>query len=164
MKHMEAIWILLVIYQLKHFVADYLLQGKYMLGKFKTEGWVLPLLSHALVHGAFTFSIAYFYLGLRESIMLAFFDTYIHFLVDRVKASPNFLGKFRALSKTEMIRLIQLEAMCKVLENNGSDQSEKLKEIAEKRKSNTYFWWSLGVDQMAHHLTHYLIIYAIVTT
>jgi len=26
---------------------------------------------------------------------------------------------------------------------------------------NKFFWWSLGVDQMAHHLTHYFIIYMI---
>jgi hypothetical protein len=29
-----------------------------------------------------------------------------------------------------------------------------------RRQGNTLFWWSLGVaDQMAHHLTHYLIIW-----
>ena len=28
-----------------------------------------------------------------------------------------------------------------------------------KIKSNTYFWWALGWDQMMHHLTHYLLIY-----
>lgn len=31
----------------------------------------------------------------------------------------------------------------------------------ELQKSNTYFWWSLGVDQSIHHLTDILIIYLI---
>lgn len=26
---------------------------------------------------------------------------------------------------------------------------------------NKFFWWSLGFDQMFHHLTHYLIIFII---
>lgn len=26
-----------------------------------------------------------------------------------------------------------------------------------------YFWWALGADQMAHHLTHYLFIYLIIS-
>lgn len=29
--------------------------------------------------------------------------------------------------------------------------------------SNKFFWWSLGFDQMVHHLTHYVIIFALVT-
>ena len=28
--------------------------------------------------------------------------------------------------------------------------------------SQPYFWWALGADQMAHHLTHYLFIAIIV--
>ena len=31
------IFILLVIFQFKHFIADYLLQNNYMLGKFKDD-------------------------------------------------------------------------------------------------------------------------------
>lgn len=27
---------------------------------------------------------------------------------------------------------------------------------------NKFFWWSLGFDQMIHHLTHYFIIYMLV--
>lgn len=43
---MKTLFILLILFQIKHFVADYLLQGEYMLGKFK-PGWsfLKPLLS-----------------------------------------------------------------------------------------------------------------------
>jgi len=157
------IWWLLVIYQVKHFVADYPLQGTYMLGKFKKEGWILPLLSHALVHGMFTFAIAMFYLGLRESIMLAVFDTAVHFAVDRIKASPELLGRFKALTKKDFEDYHHI-INDKNLNKSHPQEVEKLKLQWPKRlKSNTYFWWSLGIDKMAHHLTHYLIIYAIVT-
>ena len=26
-----------------------------------------------------------------------------------------------------------------------------------------YFWWALGADQMAHHLTHYVFIYILIS-
>jgi hypothetical protein len=116
-----SIWALLVIYQFKHFVADYPLQGRYMLGKFKSgREWILPLAAHATVHFAFTFAIC---LAVRPTfaLPLALLDFCVHFVVDRVKASPHLLGRFKP--------------------------------------TQPYFWWALGADQMAHHLTHYLIIW-----
>ncbi len=46
--------VLLVVFQLKHFMADYPLQNEYMLGKFKAKGWFAPLALHAGVHSLFT--------------------------------------------------------------------------------------------------------------
>jgi hypothetical protein len=43
--------------------------------------------------------------------------------------------------------------------------SHALKElvwIENQFKGNKYFWFALGLDQMIHHLTHYLIIYLLV--
>ena len=117
---------LLIVFQVKHFVCDYPLQGQYMLGKFKETGWVLPLLSHSLVHGLATLIIA---LAFGIPTLLAFglmlLDVIIHFTMDRIKASPNMLGVYKPHQKA--------------------------------------FWISLGVDQTVHHLTHYLIIFFIIT-
>ena len=121
MEPVTLIFVLLIIYQIKHFLCDYLWQGPYMLGKFKDRGWVLPLLAHSSVHALATFLIVFvFTQALLLSIGLALFDLVIHFTMDRIKASPDLLGRYG---------------------------------IKEKQ-----FWWSLGLDQMVHHLTHYAII------
>ena len=118
-------FILLIIYQFKHFLADFPLQNTYMLGKFKESRWILPLASHAGVHATFTLVIAYFF---TESLNIILFvtalDFVIHFIMDRIKASPNLLGRWKP------------------------DQA--------------MFWNALGIDQMVHHLTHYIIIFILV--
>lgn len=115
------IFILLAIFQIKHFLADYLLQNKYMLNKFNLTGWILPLSAHAGVHALFTFGIVTAILSLQLGIILALFDFIAHFTIDRIKASPNLLGRFKP------------------------DQDA--------------FWITIGLDQMAHHFVHYIIIY-----
>ena len=130
------IYLLLVLYQVKHFLCDYPLQGRYMLGKFAGGyAWILPLTAHAGVHGIATLLIALCFKP-QCAIQLAVFDMLTHFVVDRIKASPNMLGRFKPLTK-ETYPTADASAI----------------------KSNTYFWSSLGADQAAHHLTHYAIIY-----
>jgi hypothetical protein len=140
---MNKLFLLLFIYQVKHFLADYPLQGAYMLGKFKLKGWVAPLASHAFVHAGFTVLISIAFLGLTVGqqfipiplgngvsagigypLVLGAFDFIMHFTMDRIKASPNLLGRF--------------------------------KDMYDRK-----FWWCLGFDQMFHHLTHYTIIYVL---
>ena len=130
------IFILLFVYQIKHFLADYPLQNEYMLGKFKENDWKLPLACHAGVHSIFTLLISLTCVSLTASIFLALFDFVIHFVMDRYKASPKYLGKYACLSKKEYI--------------DGPTEKQK--------KDNVKFWYSLGLDQMVHHLTHYIII------
>jgi hypothetical protein len=49
------VWLLLAVYQLKHFVADYPLQTPYMLKKFLPgNDFIKPLSAHAGVHALFT--------------------------------------------------------------------------------------------------------------
>ena len=121
---MEKVFALFIVFQTKHFITDFLLQTPYMLRKERLSGWVLPLLSHALVHALFTLGII---LVVNKSLWwLAIVDLVVHFSVDRIKASPHLLNRFK---------------------------------ISEK-----YFWWVLGADQMSHHLTHYWIIWMLVTT
>lgn len=121
---MGSIFFLLIAYQVKHFLADFPLQGKYMLKKFAAEPavWIPALGSHALVHGVFTLAVVLLW-GRPDLAWLAFLDFSVHFAVDRVKASPRMLGRFKP--------------------------------------NQHQFWWALGADQMAHHLTHYFIIWRI---
>lgn len=127
------VFFLLIAFQIKHFVADYLLQTEYMLGKFKLKGWVRPLAEHAFVHAACTCIIGLVAMGITPipnwaacvyAGFIAVIDFGIHFIVDRIKASPNLLGRWTPAERP--------------------------------------FWLSLGADQMAHHLTHYLIILIII--
>jgi hypothetical protein len=120
------LFFLLVLFQIKHYLADYPLQTDYMLRKFRQDGWVLPLLCHALIHGGFTLIIASAFAAPMVAISLAVFDTTIHFIMDRIKASPQIFGKYQPDEKP--------------------------------------YWLALGLDQMVHHLTHYAIIFVIISS
>lgn len=119
---MSEIFILLIVFQVKHFISDFPLQNEYMLGKMQRHGWAVPLACHASVHAIFTSIIVMFVNA--ELWWIALIDFVVHFTVDRIKASPNMLNRW------------------------GPD--------------NKYFWWALGGDQMAHHLTHYYFIYLLI--
>lgn len=95
---MITLFVILALFQLKHFIADYPLQGTYMLGKFKGGWeWVKPLLAHVAVHAVFTTTIVSFF---RPSLWwLGLLDAFIHFTMDRIKASPNLLGRFKPDNK-----------------------------------------------------------------
>lgn len=84
------VFVLLVLFQIKHFLCDYIFQGKYMLGKFKDHGWFLPLLSHVLVHvlgTALIIAIYAFYIGTswKAFFILIALDAVVHFTMDRIK-------------------------------------------------------------------------------
>lgn len=119
--------ILAVLFQIKHFLCDYPFQTPYMLGKFKGgTAWILPLASHATVHlagTATTMNLWALMTGTHWPLWIAFLpllDFAVHFAVDRIKASPEWGGRWKPDSR--------------------------------------YFWWALGADQAAHHITHYGII------
>lgn len=163
------IFILLIIFQLKHFIADYPLQNSYMLRKFLPgKEFILPLSAHCAVHASLTFGISLFFVSPASSLGLAFLDFILHFIMDRVKASPDLLGCFTALSKGEFKGILSSRPMCVdglKLKNNPelvAESQRMIMEFDKRIKSNTYFWWSLGLDQMVHHLTHYLIIYFLI--
>ena len=133
------IFVLLIIFQIKHFIADFPLQTEYMLRKFSPKwDFLLPLLAHSLVHAGLTLIIA-LCVKPELAVKLAILDLTIHFIMDRIKAGPKYLGKFKSLTASEF---------------NTATQDQKV--------GNKLFWWSLGLDQSVHHLTHYLIIYLLV--
>ena len=153
MDSLTLTFVLLVVYQGKHFLADFPLQTFWMLGKFKAKGWVAPLAAHAGVHACFTSLIAgvVLYLGHAKCsylvpVYLAAFDFVAHFAMDRVKASPKLLGRFKSLCYHDFV-------------NKPSMTKTRWE---GKLTSNRYFWWSLGVDQAWHHCTHYYIIWRLV--
>lgn len=159
--------LLLIVYQLKHFICDYLLQGKYMLGKFKNyPEYVLPLLAHVSVHGLATLAIVICYKPLLAP-WLALFDMAIHFAMDRIKVSPKALGRFRYLTAPSYV---MYERMSRGLsadpENPMPHMEPRDMEIYKGNavavlRSNTFFWWALGFDQMVHHLTDLAIVYMV---
>lgn len=157
---MTAVFTLMVIFQFKHLLADYVLQAPaFFIGKFKTDwGFVWPLTVHVLIHAAFTFSIGmWFGAGPGKAAVLALMDASIHFAMDRAKASPRYLGRWKPLNGNEW-------ALAR-LEIGLPDAAEDLRAKARKRLlSNVLFWQTLGFDQCVHHLTDITVIWFLVMT
>lgn len=131
---MTTVFVLLVAFQLKHFLCDYPLQRPWMLNKFHADSrvWVPALLGHSLVHSLGTWAIIGATLAAQDRLhtqadwwvpLLMFADLAAHFVIDRLKASPRLGGRWKPTQPA--------------------------------------FWWALGADQMGHHLTHYFIIWAV---
>tara|TARA_R110001606_G_scaffold389896_1_gene556395 strand:+ start:485 stop:778 length:294 start_codon:yes stop_codon:yes gene_type:complete len=94
-----------------------------MLGKSGVVNWFNPLALHSLVHAIGTFLILVWFNPLLAGI-LAVADLVLHFIVDRIKASPSLGGRWNP--------------------------------------TQPYFWWALGLDQMAHHIINIGFIYVLI--
>jgi hypothetical protein len=142
------VFILLIFFQIKHYVADYLLQNEYMLKKFLPDwGFFIPLVAHCGIHAAFTLAVVLYVNPVLW--WLALVDFGVHFVMDRIKAGPKYLGRFKALSSREYVSNVRLQ---KTRQEGWQDAQREI-------RGNTFFWRSLGLDQMVHHLTHYAIIW-----
>ena len=136
---MNTIFILLFLFVIKHFLADFPLQNRYMLGKFRPDwGFVFPLLAHVGVHAGFTFLIAVWF-GFKQAICLALFDATTHFIMDRIKASKKYLGRFKPLT----------------------EETAKTA-TSEQWRSNDWFWYSIGLDQAVHNISDLIVIWFLV--
>jgi len=155
MEIISFIFTLLIFFQAKHFLADYPLQNGFMLGKFK-PGWdfVLPLTAHAGIHALFTTGLCLYIAP--HLWWLGIIDFAVHFIMDRIKAGPKYLGRYKALSANEFMNVMQ-ERHIAFLQND----QQYINEQNDKLKGNVRFWWALGFDQMVHHITHYYIIFAL---
>lgn len=90
---MTTLFALLFAYQVKHFLADFALQTRWMLGKFRADwSFFWPLAAHAGVHGALTLAICL--VVDPELWWLCLVDGVSHFILDRIKAGPRWLGRF----------------------------------------------------------------------
>jgi hypothetical protein len=81
------------VYQVKHLIADFVLQNVWMLQK-ASPGWnfILPLSIHCGVHALATLAIALYIHP--AAWWLALVDFAVHFAMDRIKAGPRYLGRF----------------------------------------------------------------------
>ena len=140
--------ILLGVFEIKHFLADFLLQTDSHTGKFKKEGWILPLADHCAIHGIMTLLII---LAVKPWLWyLCLVDFAAHFITDRIKASPDLLGRFKALSGREYV----------IFKGMTDHHNEGIRRAArESVRSNIYFWYVLGLDQLVHQLTGLFIVW-----
>ncbi len=169
------IFFLLALYQIKHLLADYFLQTPWMLKKFSPDPkvWVPSLAAHAGVHALMTLAIVYV-LRPELCLPLAVFDFVAHFVMDRIKASPKLLGRYKALSGAEYMWIKgnidkEVGAQRKRVDNWGLEggymvHQRSIDSYWKQLDDNTRFWWALGFDQSIHHLTHYAIIYVLTQT
>lgn len=101
---------LLVIFQLKHFIADFPLQTSWMLNK-RLPGWsfVLPLAAHCAVHAGITLLIV---LVVHPALWwLAVVDFCVHFVMDRCKSASHYLGRFNDPSRQSFWNCFGLDQM-----------------------------------------------------
>ena len=84
-----TVFILLALFGVKHFIADFLMQYDYMLrekGIYGATGGI----HHAIVHASFTFLIlAFFCSNANTIIALSFLDFAVHYHVDFIKQQLN---------------------------------------------------------------------------
>lgn len=89
----ELLLWLLVFYQLKHYLADFVFQNVWMLQKSR-PGWdfIWPLSIHSGIHALFTLGVAlYIY---PQAWWLGILDFVLHFIMDRIKAGPRYMGRW----------------------------------------------------------------------
>lgn len=110
------IFVLLVVFQMKHYIADFPLQRKYMLRKSR-PGWdfLIPLVIHCGVHATITLTIVSFVNP--KMWWLAVVDFVVHFTMDRIKSGPRYLGRFDDLSKPAFWNILGFDQMVHHLTN-----------------------------------------------
>lgn len=85
---MTEIILLLTLFGIKHFIADFLLQYPYMLKQKGIYG-AAGGLHHSWIHGVLTFFILVCVTQLKVAVILALFDCIIHYHVDWAKQKLN---------------------------------------------------------------------------
>ncbi len=93
----RMILFLVIVFQIKHFAADFPLQNRYMLQKTRSDwSFIPPLALHCAIHAMITLMIVSF---IDVSLWwLALVDFVVHFTMDRIKAGPRYLGRFKDTS------------------------------------------------------------------
>ncbi len=107
---LHLLFTLLVVFQVKHYVGDFPLQIRWMLKKV-ADGWsfFLPLAAHCLIHASMTLIVI---LYVRPSLWwLAGIDFVAHFIMDRIKAGPKYLGRFRDRDKASYWNALGFDQM-----------------------------------------------------
>lgn len=160
MNTLEMVIALMVVYQFKHLICDYLFQGypffPSMNLKFSPDPRIasIALAKHCSTHFIFTFVIAGIVSNsLKMAVGLSVIDFVSHFIMDLIKANPSMLGRYKPMDSATYYDCIQ---------KINSDSAAARSEVHTIMMRNTYFWWSLGLDQTVHHLIHILIVFMLV--
>ena len=106
MSQTVLIFSLFAVFQFKHFLCDFPLQFEFMVFKKCNPGWnfFFPLLGHASIHGLFTTIIV---LLINPSFWwLGICDLVIHFVVDRLKSGPRYLGRYNDVTKSSFWNIL----------------------------------------------------------
>jgi hypothetical protein len=91
--NVELFIYLLLVYQVKQFLCDFVFQNVWMLQKSRpTWDFVPPLSLHCGIHGLATLGIVLWVAP--QYWYLAAFDFAVHFTMDRIKAGPRYFGRF----------------------------------------------------------------------
>ncbi len=106
----KMVFTLLIVFQIKHFIADFPLQREYMLKKVSPSwDFVLPLVLHSGVHAVFTLAICLTY---RPALWwLALMDFVIHFIMDRIKSGPRYLGRYNDKNRAGFWNALGIDQM-----------------------------------------------------
>jgi hypothetical protein len=84
-----TVFILLALFGIKHFIADFLMQFDYMLREKGIYG-AIGGVHHAIVHASFTFLILVFFCSnVNTIIALSFADFVLHYHIDYFKQQLN---------------------------------------------------------------------------
>lgn len=110
MSDFHGVLLFFLAMQAKHFLADFPFQNGFMLRK-RLPGWefAFPLAVHCLVHASLSLAVLLFF---RPSLWwLAGFDFATHFLMDRLKAGPKYLGRFNDPKTTAFWNAVGFDQM-----------------------------------------------------
>jgi hypothetical protein len=125
----ENIFILLIVFQAKHLIADYYLQFPYMyMNKGADKNWFKPLFDHASIHALMTLVIIAIY------CLLAYPDANKY----QIATTIGFVTVFDFI--THFI-------------------TDRWKAVKKDRPDESKFWYSLGIDQMVHHIVGIIIVF-----
>jgi hypothetical protein len=132
---LEHFLILALLFQVKHLIADYYLQFPYMYeNKGKDQGWIEPLFDHVTIHAAGTLIIIFSY-----------------FVIQNI---PSKIGPEMAVLWT--MGLVVFDFITHFI-------TDRWKATQKTDPSQSWFWQSLGIDQMIHHSVGIIIIYIAIT-
>lgn len=116
MSNLETSWMIAItVFSIKHFLADFVLQTEYMLGKFnRPPKCFAPLASHCLVHVLFAFILFMIPMALEPNrvssswdliVVLLCYEFATHFLVDLAKAQYTRANKLTSAYKAYWVAI-----------------------------------------------------------
>ncbi len=99
-------------------------------------------------------------------------DACIHFTMDRIKAGPKYMGRWKPLTGPQYLehkKTLAAKPGDRYFEptfDQWCDYHEEVLELDQRDavcaiRHNMFFWVSLGFDQLVHHLTDIAAAYAV---